>query len=64
MTAFYYFRLVRLMFFTEPTGDVEVVASEGYASVAIALCAAGTIVLGLFPSPVLSLLDQVVVLLP
>lgn len=64
VTAFYYFRLVRLMFFTEPTGDVEVVASEGYASVAIALCAAGTIVLGLFPSPVLSLLDQVVVLLP
>lgn len=63
-TAFYYFRLVRLMFFTEPSPRTVVVKSEGLSAVAIALCAAATIVLGVFPNPVLSLLNQVVVLLP
>ena len=64
VTAFFYFRLVRVMFFMQPREDVEVVRSEGFAGVAITVCAVGTIALGLFPSPVLSLLNQVVVLLP
>ena len=64
VTAFYYFRLVRVMFFSEPREDVVVVRSEGFTGVAITVCAVGTIALGLFPSPVLSLLNQVVVLLP
>lgn len=64
VTAFYYFRLVRVMFFSEPREDVAVVRSEGFTGVAITVCAVGTIALGLFPSPVLSLLNQVVVLLP
>ncbi|MCI1662057.1 MAG: NADH-quinone oxidoreductase subunit NuoN [Actinomyces sp.] len=64
VTAFFYFRLVRLMFFTEPTGRTVVVTSEGLSAVAIAVCAVGTIVLGVFPNPVLSLLNQVVILLP
>lgn len=64
VTAFFYFRLVRLMFFTEPTGRTVVVTSEGLSAVAIALCVVGTIVLGVFPNPVLSLLNEVVVLLP
>lgn len=64
VTAFYYFRLVRLMFFQEPGEKTVTVRSEGFSSIAIALCALGTIVLGVFPSPVLSLLNQVVVYLP
>ena len=64
VTAFFYFRLVRVMFFMQPREDVTVVRSEGFAGVAITVCAVGTIALGLFPSPVLSLLNQVVVLLP
>ena len=64
VTAFFYFRVVRVLFFEEPTGEVVVVRSEGLSTVAIIVAALGTIVLGLFPAPVLSLLNQVVVLLP
>lgn len=53
-TAFFYFRLVQLMFFTEPVEDhIEVVSSEGLSLVAISVALAGTIVLGIFPSPIL-----------
>ncbi|TWS21755.1 NADH-quinone oxidoreductase subunit N, partial [Tsukamurella conjunctivitidis] len=64
ITAFYYFRLVKLMFFTEASERTVVVRSEGFTAVAVGVCALGTIVLGVFPNPVLSLLNQVVVLLP
>ncbi|PID98350.1 MAG: NADH-quinone oxidoreductase subunit NuoN [Actinobacteria bacterium] len=64
ITAFFYFRVVRLLFFQEPAGDTVVVHSEGLSSFAIALCVVGTIVLGVFPAPVLSLLQQVVVSIP
>ncbi len=64
VTAVFYFRLVRLMFFTEATGRTVVVRSEGLSAVAIGLCVVGTIALGVFPNPVLSLLNQVVILLP
>jgi len=63
-TAYFYFRLVVLMFFTEPDDRTEVVASEGMTLVAIALCAVGTIVLGVFPGPVLELFSNSAVLLP
>lgn len=64
VTAFFYFRLVRLMFFTEETGDVTVVKSEGYSTIALVICALGTIILGVFPGPVLTLLAKVAILLP
>lgn len=64
VTAFFYFRVVRVLFFEESTSEVVVVRSEGLSTVAIIVAALGTIVLGLFPAPVLSLLNQVVVLLP
>ena len=64
ITAFYYFRLVRLMFFTEPSEQTVVVKSEGFSSVAIVAAAALTILLGVFPGPVLSILSKVVILLP
>lgn len=64
VTAFYYFRLVVLMFFNEPTENTVAVKSEGYSLVAVVLCAGLTVVLGIFPGPVLDLLGRVVVLLP
>ena len=64
VTAFYYFRLVRLMFFTEPEGDAVVVRSEGLTGIAVAVCAVATIALGVFPGPVLSQLSKIVILLP
>ncbi len=64
ITAFYYFRLVRLMFFTEPGEESVVVKSEGLSALAIAVCAIGTLALGVFPGPVLSLLEKIVILIP
>ena len=64
VTAFYYFRLVRLMFFTDPAENTLVVRSEGFAGLAVVVCALGTLLLGIFPAPVLSILSQVVILLP
>ena len=64
ITAFYYFRLVRLMFFTEPGEESVVVKSEGLSALAIIVCALGTLALGVFPGPVLSLLEKIVILIP
>ena len=64
ITAFYYFRLVRLMFFTAPGEETVVVTSEGMSAVAIIVCVLGTIALGVFPGPVLSLLEKIVILIP
>ena len=64
ITAFYYFRLVRVMFFTEPSEESVVVHSEGLSALAILVCALGTIALGVFPGPVLSLLEKIVILIP
>jgi NADH-quinone oxidoreductase subunit N len=60
--AFFYFRLIVLMFFTEPTEVSEgttVVRTEGLTVAAVGVCAAITVVLGVFPQPVLDLIAQV-----
>jgi NADH-quinone oxidoreductase subunit N len=77
--AFFYVRLIVLMFFTapqggpvdgaegeEPTGHprVAVVGTEGFAVVAIGLCAVITVALGVFPGPVLDLIADVARFLP
>lgn len=64
ITAFYYFRLVVLMFFTEPDENTVVVKSEGYTFIAVMVAAVATIALGVFPQPILDALANVVVLLP
>lgn len=52
-TAVFYFRLVQLMFFTEPEGErTAVVESEGMSIVAIVLALIATIALGILPGPV------------
>ncbi|WP_182354431.1 NADH-quinone oxidoreductase subunit NuoN [Flaviflexus huanghaiensis] len=63
-TAYFYFRLVVLMFFTEPDDRTTVIASEGMTLVAIALAAVATIALGVVPGPVLEFFGEAAVLLP
>ena len=40
------------------------VRSEGLSALAIVVCAVGTVALGVFPGPVLSLLEKIVILIP
>lgn len=49
---------------TAPATTTTVVATEGFTAVAVTVCAALTILLGVFPSPVLELLDQAALFLP
>lgn len=63
-TAFFYFRLAQLMFFTEPGEGQTVVSSEGMSLVAIVVCVAGTLALGVVPQFFLSIADSAAVLLP
>ena len=74
--AFFYVRIIVLMFFTSPHGgprdeaDDEarpgavVVASQGFAVVAIGACAVLTVLLGVLPGPVLDAVAGVAQLLP
>ena len=74
--AFFYVRIIVLMFFTSPQGGPQtaedgetrpnavVVGSQGFAIVGIAVCAALTVALGVFPGPVLDAIADVAQLLP
>lgn len=64
-TAFFYFRLMVLMFMNEPEGESTVaVDGDGLGTVAIAVAALGTIILGVIPGPVLDALSSAVSFLP
>lgn len=63
-TAAFYFGVVARMFFQKPTDDSVVVQSQGYSTVAIAIAAILTVLLGVFPGPVLEIAQQAVVFLP
>jgi len=59
IAAFFYVRVIVLMFFNEPAADGPTVAIPGaFTSAALALGVAVTVVLGVFPSPLLKLADQ------
>jgi NADH-quinone oxidoreductase subunit N len=59
VTAFFYARVVVLMFFNEPAPDGPTVAvPSGLTASAIALGLAVTVVLGVLPQPVLDLADR------
>ncbi|PVU82451.1 NADH-quinone oxidoreductase subunit NuoN [Cellulomonas sp. WB94] len=77
--AFFYVRIIVLMFFTPPAdadtdGTVAagsssqptttVVTSEGFAVVAIAICAVLTVLLGVVPGPVLDLVTEAAKFIP
>ncbi len=59
VTAFFYARVIVLMFFTDPAPDGPTVAvPSGYTAAALGLGLAVTVVLGVLPQPVLDLADQ------
>lgn len=57
ITAFFYFRVIRVMYFEEPVDEVIVVDPEGYSTVAVVMAVLGTVVLGLFPGLVLTMIS-------
>jgi NADH-quinone oxidoreductase subunit N len=64
IAAYFYVRVIVSMFFTEPTDDTPHVVTPGILSkVAIAVCAAITVILGIFPQPLLDLADHAAQLL-
>ncbi len=59
MAAFFYVRVIVMMFFAEPVADGPVVVAPGGMSAgALAVAAAATLVLGVFPQPVLDLANH------
>ncbi|MDQ3484389.1 MAG: NADH-quinone oxidoreductase subunit NuoN [Actinomycetota bacterium] len=56
IAVYFYVRYIRLMFFTEPDGDVAAVTTPSpLTTVTVAVCAVATLVLGVVPGPVLDL---------
>jgi NADH-quinone oxidoreductase subunit N len=61
VAAYFYVRVIVMMFFTEPPADqpqVVVVMPSFWSKAAIAVCAVVTIGLGVFPQPLLDLANQ------
>lgn len=59
VAAYFYVRVIVSMFFTEPTDDTPHVMAPGVLSkAAIAVCALVTVLLGIFPQPVLDLAER------
>ncbi|BBX99669.1 NADH-quinone oxidoreductase subunit NuoN [Mycobacterium seoulense] len=64
IAAYFYVRVIVSMFFTEATDDTPHVVAPGILSkAAIAVCAVITVVLGIFPQPLLDLADHAAQLL-
>jgi len=65
VAAFFYVRVIVLMYFSEPTGSQAVVAAPGYGTTfAIMLAAAVTVILGVAPSVLLDPATTASVFLP
>ncbi|CAM3979758.1 NADH-quinone oxidoreductase subunit NuoN [Janibacter anophelis] len=58
ITAFVYIRLIVLMFFTEPSGDVTAASPATLSLAVIVVGVIVTIALGVFPGPLLELAEQ------
>jgi NADH-quinone oxidoreductase subunit N len=56
--AYYYLRIIVMMYMREPRGDVPVTAIRPAAAVALAVCVAATLALGIFPGRVLDYTTQ------
>ncbi|MFD4366925.1 NADH-quinone oxidoreductase subunit NuoN [Rhodococcus sp. NPDC058521] len=62
IAAFFYVRVIVLMFFTEPNGDEPDVVTPGAGTIgAIGFAAALTVALGVWPQPLLNLADNAAV---
>jgi NADH-quinone oxidoreductase subunit N len=61
MAAFFYVRVIVMMFFADPVEDGPVVVTpSGATSSALAVAVAATVVLGVFPQPLLNLANHAV----
>jgi NADH-quinone oxidoreductase subunit N len=59
IAAFFYVRVIVLMFFSEPAVDgPEVAVPSGFTTVALTLAVAATVLLGIVPGPVLDLANH------
>ena len=59
ISAFFYVRVIVLMYFSDPTDDTaSVVVPSAFTTIAIAAGATVTLVLGILPQPVLELVQQ------
>ena len=63
-TAVFYFRVISYMFLQKPTQSVAAVDSEGLSAAAIFIAAVFTVLLGILPGPVLSVLSDITIALP
>lgn len=63
-TAVFYFRIVVAMFMRKPAEGVTVVQSEGLTTVVITVTALATVLLGVFPGPVLDFVGKIAILIP
>ena len=64
ITAFFYMRLIVLMFFRDPEEATVIVRSDGLITTAVALAVILTIVLGVLPQVVLTALGNAAMLVP
>ncbi|WP_054812518.1 NADH-quinone oxidoreductase subunit NuoN [Nocardia arizonensis] len=58
IAAFFYIRVIVLMFFTDPPADAPTVRTPILTSMVVAGTAAATVVLGILPQPLLDLADH------
>ena len=59
IAAFFYVRVIVLMFFTEPAEvGPTVVLPSVFTTLVLAISVAVTVILGVFPQPVLDLVEQ------
>ncbi len=59
IAAFFYVRIVVIMFFAEPTEQTaSVVVPSAFTTVALSAGVAVTLILGIFPQPVLDMLSN------
>jgi NADH-quinone oxidoreductase subunit N len=56
--AYYYLRIIVMMYMREPRGDVPVTPIPAAAAIAMAICVAATLALGIFPGHVLDYTTQ------
>ncbi|HEX2767280.1 MAG TPA: NADH-quinone oxidoreductase subunit N [Candidatus Limnocylindria bacterium] len=58
LAAFYYLRVIVYMYMREPEANPAPIETSPFGSVALAVSVVGVLVLGLFPDPILTLLEE------
>lgn len=58
IAAFFYVRVIVLMFFTDPPSDAPIVTAPFATTLVVAFSAGATLLLGVFPQPVLDLAER------